>query len=263
MSTVDSCANIARDPARRVTENSGGGQRSVNSALADVSRRLPHRLLGDDVRDAVVEAILAGKFAPGERLVETNVARDLDVSRGPVREAFRQLAEQGLLVLSAHRGARVSALAGADAYEVYSLMAIAEHLALRLLKRRLTPALVAELRGVVHGMRAAAEQRDVLGVARADLQFNDALFGRVGHGRLRQMWQRLKFQSYLLVRDYATLVYSSLAAMVAHHAKIVDLLETADWDKLFTYLHDNDRRIEAQFLEFSEAAPNAPPPVTR
>lgn len=235
---------------------------ALNSALAEASRPLSRRLFVDDVRDALVEAILTGKFAPGERIVEANVARDLDVSRGPVREAFRQLAEQGLLVLSAHRGARVSALAGADAFEVYSLMAVTEHLALRLLKRRLSASLLGELRTAVDSMGMAAEQQDILGVARADLQFSNALFRHVAHGRLRHLWQRLKFQSYLLVRDYATVVYPSLTAMVKHHAKMVDLLETADWDQLFVYLHDNDQRIEAHFRESADAAPGSPPPVT-
>ena len=232
---------------------------ALNSTLAEASRPLSRRLFVDDVRDALVEAILAGKFAPGERIVEANVARELDVSRGPVREAFRELAEQGLLVLSAHRGARVSALAGADAYEVYTLVAVTEHLALRLLKRRLSPSLLVELRSAVLAMGVAAERQDVLGVARADLQFNDVLFRHVAHGRLKHLWQRFKFQSYLLVRDYATTVYPSLAAMVKHHVKMVDLLETADWDQLFTYLHDNDQRIEAHFRHSSDAAPGSPP----
>ena len=229
-----------------------GAAGRLNSSLAEISRHFSRRLLVDEVRDALVETILAGKFAPGERIIEANVARDLGVSRGPVREAFRELAEQGLLVLSPHRGARVSALANEDAYEVYSLMVITEHLALRLLKRRLTPEFLAELGDAVDAMRGAAEREDVLGVARADLRFNDALFRQVGHGRLRHLWQGLKFQSYLLVRDYATLAYPSLSAMVAHHAAIVDLIELARWDELFAYLNDNDDRIEARFLEFAD-----------
>lgn len=240
-----------------------GDDRLLNSARTQVSRRFSRRLLVDEVRDALIEDILGGKFAPGERIVEANVARDLDVSRGPVREAFRELAEQGLVVLSPHRGAHVSALANEDAYEVYSLMVITEHLALRLLKRRLTPPLLAELKDAVQAMRDAAERQDVLGVARADLQFNDALFRHVAHGRLRHQWQGLKFQSYLLVRDYAALAYPSLSAMVAHHARIVDLLEDAHWDALFTYLHDNDARIEARFREFTDVTANSLTPAER
>lgn len=186
------------------------------------------------------------------------MARDLDVSRGPVREAFRQLAEQGLLVLSPHRGARLSALANEDAHELYSLMVASEHLALRLLRHRLATTLVTRLHSAVQAMRDAAHRGDRLGVARADLQFNDALFAEIGHGPLRHLWQDLKFQSYLLVRDYAALAYPSLSTMADHHANIVALVEHGEWDRLFAYLNENNDRIETRFLELSGAAATSP-----
>ena len=223
-----------------------------NPTHPSTSRKLLRHSLADGVREALVQAVLDGQFAPGDRLIEANIARDLDVSRGPIREAFRELSELGLLVLTPHRGARVAVLAERDAHEIYSLMVIIERLAFRLVQRRLSEALLADLRETLRVMRTAAARADVLGVARADLQFTDVVFRHVAHRRLQRFWHSLKYQSYLLVRDYANRVYPSLPAVVEHHTKIVHLLENAGWDELLAYLVENGERIEARLLESSD-----------
>lgn len=210
--------------------------------------KISRRSLADDVREALTDAILTGRFANGDRVVEEEIAKEFDVSRGPVRDAFRQLAYQGLLVLIPHRGARVATLTERDAHEVYSLMAITERLACRLVKGRLTVEALTELKDAVEKMRQAARQKDLLGVARGDLQFTDALFSHAGHRRLQALWQGLKFQSYLLVRTYAHRVYPSLPAIVAHHEKLVGLLENASREQFEEYLMEHAEQIEVRLL---------------
>lgn len=238
------------------------GSGRLSSPLLSPPRKLSRHSLADGVRESLVQAVLDGQYAPGDRVIEANVARDLDVSRGPIREAFHELAELGLLVLTPHRGARVTALTAQDAHEIYSLMVITERLAFRLVKRRMSESLLAELREALRAMRAAAGRGDILGVARADLQFTDTLFQHTAHRRLQRIWQGLKFQSYLLVRDYASRVYPSLPAVVEHHTKIVHLLENARWDQLLAYLEENGDRIEVRLLESPDVihAPGGSPP---
>ena len=64
--------------------------------------------LSDRVANAIVDAIATGMLKPGQRLIETEIAADLGVSRLPVREAFKTLATQGIVELNLHRGARIS-----------------------------------------------------------------------------------------------------------------------------------------------------------
>jgi DNA-binding GntR family transcriptional regulator len=215
---------------------------------------LSRRSLVDGVRESLIDAILTGRLAPGDRVIEANVARDLGVSRGPVREAFRQLAEQGLLVLVPHRGAAVATLTERDAYEIYSLLVFTERLALRFIKRRLSDAPRDGLRRALDAMQEAAARGDASAVARADLAFNDALYECAGHRRLQQLWTGLKYQSFLLVWSYASRAYPSLTAIVEHHARIVNLLEHARWDELLGYLEANADRVELQLLDFSTIA---------
>jgi len=64
----------------------------------------------DRVVDAIIRGIRAGHYVPGQRLIEADLTRDHSVSRGPVREALKRLAAEGVLTLTRHRGAYVRAL---------------------------------------------------------------------------------------------------------------------------------------------------------
>ena len=64
----------------------------------------------DRVVDAIIRGIRAGVYVPGQRLIEADLTRDYQVSRGPVREALKRLAAEGVLTLTRHRGAYVRAL---------------------------------------------------------------------------------------------------------------------------------------------------------
>jgi DNA-binding GntR family transcriptional regulator len=76
----------------------------------------------DRVVDSIIRAIRAGAYVPGQRLIEADLTRDYQVSRGPVREALKRLAAEGVLTLTRHRGAYVRALSRAEVRE--SLMVL-------------------------------------------------------------------------------------------------------------------------------------------
>ena len=77
---------------------SAGGD---GSALGPAARRV----LADEVADALREAIMTGRFESGQRLIEHELATQLAVSRGPVREALSRLSQEGLVIVDRHRGA--------------------------------------------------------------------------------------------------------------------------------------------------------------
>lgn len=104
----------------------------------------------DRVARAIIEGIRAGRYAPGQRLIEADLTRDLSVSRGPVREATRRLAAEGLLETMPHRGVAVRRLSRADVAAVYRVREVLEGLAARLAAERVRaagPRVAASLRG--------------------------------------------------------------------------------------------------------------------
>jgi len=90
----------------------------------------PPRLGATDYAiDALTAAIRAGRFAPGERLTEAQLTRDLDVSRGSLREALRRVAADGLIDLEPHRGAVVRRLGRRELSDLLVVREVLEGLA--------------------------------------------------------------------------------------------------------------------------------------
>src|ERR1700744_3120764 len=99
-------------------------------------------------------AILSGKYKPGDRLNESQIARELNISRIPVREALSQLQEQGLVQNRERRGMFVTDLGAEDVAQISSLRLILEAEALILTAARLTPDTLAQLEGLMLRMEA-------------------------------------------------------------------------------------------------------------
>ena len=96
--------------------------------------------------------ILSGKYRPGDRLNESQIARELNISRIPVREALSQLQEQGLVQNRERRGMFVTNITPAEVLQISSLRLILETEALRLARTRMTPEILAELEALVAQM---------------------------------------------------------------------------------------------------------------
>src|SRR5262245_7431911 len=106
--------------------------------------------------DALRRAIVTGELQPGQRVNEAEVARQMRISRGPVREAIRRLEQAGLLVSYPRRGTVVVSLSAEDVEEVYTLRADLEARAIRRAITRLLDADLAELERLLDVMETAS-----------------------------------------------------------------------------------------------------------
>jgi DNA-binding GntR family transcriptional regulator len=129
----------------------------------------------DAVTDALREAILDGVLAPAAWLREDEIAGAFEVSRTPVREALRRLADEGLAVKTAHHGTVVAPLSLEDILALYVVREDLEGLAARLAAVRCPPGLVETLDEIGALMRQAAAEGDVTALARLNLDWHRAL----------------------------------------------------------------------------------------
>src|ERR1700722_14737920 len=83
----------------------------------------------DRVVEAITDGIRAGRFVPGQRLLEADLTHDLSVSRGPVREALKRLAAEGIVTLTRHRGAYIRALQREEAKKILLVLEVLTGLA--------------------------------------------------------------------------------------------------------------------------------------
>src|SRR5688572_7838503 len=135
--------------------------------------------------------IESGQLAPGAKLNEADVAADLRVSRGPVREAFRALDQIGLVRTEKNRGVFVRQVSLPEASEIYEVRAALEAMIGRLAARRARPAQLSGLRSLVKRMQAVARSRDADAYFPLNLEFHDTLAQAAGNAALLANYRRV------------------------------------------------------------------------
>ncbi len=170
---------------------------TVTRSDAVVMRSARRRLLADEVADAIRDAIFAGKIDLGQRLVEEELAAQLNVSRGPVREALVLLAQEGLIKVERHRGAAVAQLEPEGVHEIYSLRTALERLAVEWACRYGTDDDLARVVAVLQQFDKLPRPLTRSAVSGLDVAFHDAIFQAAHHERLYRSWLALKSQIFL------------------------------------------------------------------
>lgn len=129
--------------------------------------------------------ILSGKYKPGDRLNESQIARELNISRIPVREALSQLQEQGLVQNRERRGMFVTNIGQEEVQQIASLRFLLESEALRLAKMNMTPVILAALDRLVDQMDSW--NGTLLEAAAMDLEFHRTLWRAAGNPYLERL----------------------------------------------------------------------------
>lgn len=156
------------------------------------------RALRNDVYDALRQALVTGVLRPGERINEAEIARQMQISRAPIREAIRQLEQDGLLESVPRRGTFVVTLSRDDVEEVYTLRADVEARAIRRALPRFCSDELATLESLRETMRAAATAGDLTQLLESDIQFHRTIVEAADWTRLRKIWESLHPQTLTL-----------------------------------------------------------------
>ncbi len=189
------------------------------------------------VRDEIERHIVEGALAPGDKLNEADWAARLQVSRGPVREAFRALEQAGLVRTEKNRGVFVRTVSLAEADEIYAVRAVLEEAACRLLAARIDAGKLAVLRDWLDAMRAALDARDHDGYARANVAFHDALVAASGNLKLYETYRRLVSELSLFRRAALVVQADAMERSLAEHRAILTALASRDADLAAALMH--------------------------
>ncbi|MCY0150064.1 GntR family transcriptional regulator [Hoeflea sp. G2-23] len=173
------------------------------------SLKTKDRLLGRQAANSIRRQIVNGTMPPAHRLLETDLARTLEVSRGTIRSALMQLTEEGLVSQVAFTKWEVAPASVHEAWELYTLRAVLEGLAARLASERATPESRAELEKAFDALEAAAKTENREEIIDADFDLHRVLVGMSGHRRLvrehEKLIQQVRFQMThigLTARDF-------------------------------------------------------------
>jgi len=198
-----------------------------NADKPAVERRALDTSLGEFVLERLKDAIRRGRYPPGRRIREAEVAGWLGVSRTPVREAFRRLQSDGLLKLTPWRGAEVAELDRAQVAELYATRRTLEGTAAALAAKHASEAEIAVFFDLLD--RDAAAGPSAKRRARINRQFHQALY-RAAHNRYLMQALNALSDSLALLKSTTYEVPGRPEQARLEHQRIADAIRRRDPD---------------------------------
>lgn len=182
-------------------------------------------VLREQVKEILLERILRGDLAPGDRLVETRIAQELGTSQAPVREALRDLELLHVVESEPFRGARVKGFSDEDLLNAFPVRAVLEELAARQAAKRLDGNVEA-LEQEVEAMRQAARAGDMRTQIAHDIAFHRRVVESADNPMLLNAWSALGVEVPTAFGVYHT--YFDPMELVDFHVPIVDAIRDGD-----------------------------------
>ncbi|WP_319778831.1 GntR family transcriptional regulator [Maridesulfovibrio sp.] len=200
---------------------------------------LKRRVLRDDVVEHIVDSILNGYLKPGDKIIETRISRELQVSQGAVREAIRDLTARGFVETEPYKGSRVKILSSGELYEYYAVRSELEPLALGW-GFELNRIDVDKLADAVERMFSGVEEKDMTVVGQADLDFHRTIMECSGNGSLVRSWEVLAndYWMFSLAKEHFE-KGMDLSVHAREHLKIVEAINIGDLELMKELLKDH------------------------
>lgn len=164
---------------------------SARARLKDAEVRIDKDGIRAQVARVLRQAIIAGEFLPGQRLVEMELCDALQISRPSLREALRHLESERLVDFIPNRGCFVATLAWEDAAQIYDTRLLLEPEMVSRAATRIGAAELAELEEALEQFKAAAFRRDKLAQVAASDRFYQVIFGAAGNAIVKEVLEGL------------------------------------------------------------------------
>ena len=207
----------------------------------------------DRLVEGLREGILTSRYAPGQRLIEADLTRDFNVSRGPLREAFRRLTAEGLLQIVPNRGALVRRLSYEETIELFQVRSALECLAVRLVaegidqgdNRHRFDSAIAQI-------WSEAPRLDHPGYHRENREFHFAILDLSGNAQLSELSRQLQLP-LLMLQLSGEMTPEMYRDSVLEHREVAAAISHGDADKA----EDAMRRHLERAIEVARAMPRS------
>lgn len=196
------------------------------------------RTLRAQVRRQILDRVLGGQFKPGEKLIETTLSSQLRVSRAPLREALRELVDQGILVSEPYKGFRVRPVSERDLTELFSMRTALEKFAFTLAWPLRTPENLSDLDQRYTDLMSMRAKGDQAQVIELEVGFHSWVYQTTEHRLLQDHWSRLSN----LVRIYMSLhhnLHGSHGAFGDMSTRYRDLAHGDNLDAMLSHLDEH------------------------
>ena len=199
---------------------------------AKSGKRLPAKeTLRSNIKDYIQQQIAEGRYQPGDRIVETQLARELNVSQAPVREAILELAAMGLLEERPYSGSFVKHFSIAEIEDIFATRAFVEEYAARRAAQNITEEQLAQMEQVLNEMNS---QQDMPAFVHLDMEFHSLVMDAAGSPALKRAWSVLRMADWTYL--CAAITAFSLDEMIDQHWQIYRYLKAREASSAAAYM---------------------------
>lgn len=186
-------------------------------------------VLREEIKSYLTDMIMRGEYKPNERLVETQIARELGVSQAPVREAFRDLELMGLLITMPYKGAYVREFTVEDVKNCYDVRAELEGLAVRNAAPYMSESEIERLEELYQEMLDAVKEGNLQKEISLDIEFHRIIVKASRNNILQKIWDEISIANWTYFGGYKN--KSDRLNLVKRHEPILEALRQRDAQK--------------------------------
>jgi DNA-binding GntR family transcriptional regulator len=200
----------------------------MNRSTKPLFQPLTRDALSQQIASMLTDAIVSGQLKPGDRVAESVIARDLGVSRAPVREAGRLLESAGLLVSKANRGFFVRKMDSEDLDSLYELrLCIEREAAARVVRENRVAGIIDRLRHQIDEMVDSSKDSQLIFQIGVDLQFHRLIVEQSGNARFLSVFDKLASEIQVCTALIER-VFDEPGLVARNHYLIIDALTSGN-----------------------------------
>ena len=184
------------------------------------------QLSKETVKSVISKAIIEKELLPGERIIETKIARELNVSQAPVREALRDLEHLGIIESEPYRGAFVRGITREDMYNSYKMRMFLEHMAIDEGFMYVNEETIESIEDSLNEMEKSAAENALESYIEHDSYFHKAILGLSNNNILQRVWEHCDFRD--LVRLGTVISGENLIILARRHNALRIALKSGD-----------------------------------
>lgn len=200
--------------------------------------KLAFKTLRENVAEEIRLKILNQELTPGMRIIEQELSDELGVSRGPIREALRQLEQEGMVEYTRNVGCSVREITLQDVYETYLLRSNYEMIAVRLYEAQFTEEEIAKMEEAVELMRDLTIE-NYSDVVSYGCMLHAVIIEKAGLARLTKAWSDLEYGEILSCNAGFVDKQSVIERQYPIHRDLVDVCKTRDVDAVCQAISDH------------------------
>lgn len=192
---------------------------------------IKNNLLSDKVVEILRRKIFNYEIVPGERIIEADIAEELGMSRGPIREALRQIEKEDLVIYVPNKGYSVKELSSQDAWEIFFIRGSLEKLALQISNGKIDVKSLFIMEEALKEMKEAEREGNWIKVVEYDEVFHKEIIKAAGMERLVNLWSSLSGLNFSMFLTGKRANIFKIDVQYKKHFEMLEILKKGDLEE--------------------------------